>query len=370
MLRKASSSGIKTLHEALGLTQDKRVPRGLGAPQERLLASTVPPGLSGACSPTQPTPPAAHEGPAATVGRPYLLLAALSEHPANKSSAPAGPVAGERLLRLWRRAAGMFLTEHRQASGWWGHQELLRYISPELVQKPMIIVIMITFPSRWAARFKTMRDFKEEINNFSLELFENEAQLSSPCSTQNSPRKPSNCWMETNTMALPGPAEEAFPGISEFSCPFLGTPTSKCGYFSWQQSKHWQGFRHEHGRLVKRSGKSLAAFTRGASQPEPRHSSGQVRLGFGFALLKVCPDHVVWALGPSLPNTNKTEVAFPCQWKINVGFSAGPVCGQRQALAAWERGDAWPRGLQEGSGPSLAVVSTDAAITLKKKNTS
>lgn len=60
------------------------------------------------------------------------------------------------------------------------------------------------------------------------------------------------------------------------------------------------------GRLIKRSSKGLAAFERGASKPEPGNSSGQVRLGFVFALLKVCPDHVVWALGSSLPNTNKT----------------------------------------------------------------
>ena len=104
-------------------------------------------------------------------------------------------------------------------------------------------------------------------------------------------------------MAIPGPAQ-AFPGISEFSCSFLGMPNVAISHGNKANIDRTSAMNT--GRLVKLSGKGLAAFKRGASKPAPGNSSGQVRLGFVFALLKVCPDHVVWALGPSSPNTNAT----------------------------------------------------------------
>lgn len=78
------------------------------------------------------------------------------------------------------------------------------------------------------------------------------------------------------------------------------------------------------GCLVKHSGKSLAASQTGTDEPEPGNGFGQVPHGFALALLKVWPGHMVWALGPSLVNPNKTEAAGRCPWQIHVGFTTVP----------------------------------------------
>lgn len=110
--------------------------------------------------------------------------------------------------------------------------------------------------------------------------------------------------------------------------------------------------------LIICSGRSLAVFKRGANKLEPRSISGQVRLGFVFAVLKVCPDHVVWAFGNFLTKYQHNQYGLLC---------SSLFVGRRRFWQAGNEGMPDPETHRKVL--NLAVASTEAVITLKDKQT-
>lgn len=136
-----------SLHQVWGLTQDKGVSQRTQGPSGKAACPQCLRVSREHTPPTQPTLSTSHEGfrniQEAIFAASYPFWASCK----HKSSDAAGPMDGKSLLRIWKCAARMFLSEHRHRHLNGGPPGIFKVHKPELIQRMMMMtVIMINVP--------------------------------------------------------------------------------------------------------------------------------------------------------------------------------------------------------------------------------
>lgn len=209
-------------------------------------------------------------------------------------------------------------------------------------------------------RFKTLGTFKRILVISPLGCFPKFSPALSPCNGSEQPQKALSLLHGDKHH---GYSRTCWAGLSWHFGDFLllsGHANLKMLLFLMETKQTATG-------LLPRAQPSRSMFRQecGSFQEGHRPTLAQRQLWPGPTWLWVCsPESMSRPRGVSSRAwltrrpQNRNGVFLP------MGHQRGVLCSPLPPLvAAWERGNAWPRGMQEGSEPSLAVASTKAAIT-------